>query len=264
MPNNLLIVPLLAGYIFLHWSLRFRYRAQWLDGYRLLIESAVAGACLLLVARLLVVGLDLLVHLAFPGLARIVRNPLPEIPYFGTATVSFLLAIVVPPFLNRLPQGAWKLRMARSLRRHWSSPGTMARRVALVLRRNQQRNRATAIDLEVAHGNALIRLLHEASASSALVAITLSNRKWYVGYVAEAMNLEPQETFFSLLPLISGHRDKDTLITQGLFTYRDVYEATDKYLLVIRLRLEDVQDARYFDERVYETYFRGPRMIQPA
>ena len=38
MPNNLLLVPLLAGFWFLHRCHYFRFRAQTLDGYRLLIE----------------------------------------------------------------------------------------------------------------------------------------------------------------------------------------------------------------------------------
>jgi hypothetical protein len=54
MPTNLLLLPLLGGYWFLHTLYYTRFRSQRLDGYRLLMESAFAGLLLTLVARVVV------------------------------------------------------------------------------------------------------------------------------------------------------------------------------------------------------------------
>ncbi len=94
-----------------------------------------------------------------------------------------------------------------------------------------------------------------------LISITLSNRKWYVGYVTEAMSLEPKETHFTLLPIISGFRDKDTLKTQRVIYYPKVYSSNvDVSLFVLAIPMKDVVEARLFDEAVYRDNF-GP---QPA
>ena len=92
-----------------------------------------------------------------------------------------------------------------------------------------------------------------------LVSITLSNRKWYVGYITEAMSLEPKETHFTLLPIISGFRDKDTLKTQRVIYYPKVYKGNvDVSLFVLTIPMKDVVEARHFDEAVYRDNF-GPQ-----
>ena len=68
------------------------------------------------------------------------------------------------------------------------------------------------------------RLLHEAEQQDRPISITLENRKWYVGYVAESPNLSPEEIYFRLLPVISGYRDKDTLETFRTVLYEEVYQ----------------------------------------
>jgi len=46
MPTNLLLLPLVGGYCLTHFCYYFRFRSQRLDGYRLLLESALAGILL--------------------------------------------------------------------------------------------------------------------------------------------------------------------------------------------------------------------------
>jgi hypothetical protein len=59
MPYNLLLLPLLGGFLFIHLAHYFRFAAQRLDGYRLLLQSAIAGTCLVGIARLVVEFLGL-------------------------------------------------------------------------------------------------------------------------------------------------------------------------------------------------------------
>jgi hypothetical protein len=45
MPYNLLLLlPLIGGFLFVHLTHYFRFAAQRMDGYRLLFQSAIAGA----------------------------------------------------------------------------------------------------------------------------------------------------------------------------------------------------------------------------
>ena len=52
MPWNLLILPLLGGFWLLRTCNLFRFRSQYLEGYRLLMESAIAGVVLIGLGRL--------------------------------------------------------------------------------------------------------------------------------------------------------------------------------------------------------------------
>jgi hypothetical protein len=58
MPYNLLLLPLLGGFLFIHLTHFFRFGAQRLDGYRLLFQSAIAGICLSALARLVDLLID--------------------------------------------------------------------------------------------------------------------------------------------------------------------------------------------------------------
>lgn len=262
MPANIFLIPLLAGYLFVHISNRFRFRAQSLDGYRLLIESATAGVVLLGAARLL----TLLLGVAAPGLYRFWHDrivPDPNLAYLGTAILSFFLGISAPLIYNRLPRLGLCSRAVRAIlvaRMAWP-----LRRGVRWIRRAYIENRRAALDSEIRlHGNGVTRLLHDAATFGTLILVTLSSRKWYVGYVAEAVNLEPKESCFRLLPVISGYRDKDDLRLNRQVYYRPVYEAIRAKngsieSFIVTLGLKDVQDAREFDEGIYEDHFSKPQ-----
>ena len=57
MPYNLLLLPLLGGFLFFFTAHLFRFGAQRLEGYKLLFQSAVAGVVLSFFARLIVLAL---------------------------------------------------------------------------------------------------------------------------------------------------------------------------------------------------------------
>src|SRR5690606_6902480 len=95
MPTNLLLLPLLAGYWFINRQHYFRVRANRLDGYRLLPQSAIVGLLLVLLAWL-TVGLAQ----RWPIVIKLWRDFAPEMPFLGTATVSLLLGLSLPYMLN--------------------------------------------------------------------------------------------------------------------------------------------------------------------
>jgi hypothetical protein len=102
-----------------------------------------------------------------------------------------------------------------------------------------------------------MRLLHRAETDDLLISVTLDTRKWYVGWVAQSPNLDPQELYFRLLPFISGYRDKDTLETYRAVFYQDVLKDSElePEQFYITLPLKDVKIAGLFNDDVYNEYF---------
>ncbi|HWQ52394.1 MAG TPA: hypothetical protein VN442_01830 [Bryobacteraceae bacterium] len=204
--------------------------------------------------------------LLFPGMCLFWHDHIvsdPNLPYLGTAIVSVGLGVVTPILDNRRPRlGICDRAIRWSLlsRRMW-----LVRRAFRSIRSVYNENRRGSLDSEIRlHGNGLTRLFHEAGTFGTLVSVTMTNRKWYVGYVAEAVNLEPKESCFRLLPVISGYRDKDSLKFRREVYYRPVYEKVTGQKqsigrFVVTLSLKDVQDAREFDEAIYEDHFSKPR-----
>jgi hypothetical protein len=89
MPFNVLLLPLLGGYIFItNWN-RTRFDAKRHTGERLLFEAATAGLLFLLVAFVLVH----LVTAADPALHDRWAREVP-FPYAGTSLLAFLLGAV--------------------------------------------------------------------------------------------------------------------------------------------------------------------------
>ena len=222
MPYNLLLLPLIGGFLFVHLTHYFRFAAQRMDGYRLLFQAAIAGVVLSTVGRLaeLLIGSTPL----GPPLERY-WNVFSPFPYSATSAVSLLLGPVFALAVN------------------------------LFIGREKAR------DLEIrAHGNSLLKLLHRAEKEERLISLTLDSRKWYVGWVAESPNLDPQEQYFRLLPFISGYRDKDSLETRQTVYYEAVLRdpAFDRNEFVVTLPLKDVKILGLFNDEVYDEYFAAP------
>lgn len=215
MPPNLLVLPLLGGYCFVHLVHFLRFRAQRLEGYRLLMESAIAGVLLLLLSRAIVLALIMY------GQAHWQNSWFSfwSMEYSGTASGAFLLGITIPVGINLL----YSKRRAKS--------------------------RALS-----GHGNAVYRLLHQAETNRSLIAVTMDNRKWYVGMVADSPSLDPQEVHFRLLPVLSGYRKPETLEVSVTVHYRFA-ETTTTSDVVVTLPLADIKSATLFDEYLFFKVF---------
>ncbi len=219
MPYNVLLLPLLGGFLFIHLAHYFRFGAQRLDGYRLLFQSAIAGTFLAGAARVII---ELL------GLSRIGISGLglwfDFFPFKYSAESS--LSLVLGPIFALI--------------------------VNLFIGKEEAKNREIG-----RHGNALMKLLHRAAQESVLISVTLDSRKWYVGWVTISPNLDPQELYFRLLPFTSGYRDKDTLETFRTVFYQNVLEdeSLDPDRFFITLPLKDIKIANLFDADVYNQHF---------
>lgn len=219
MPYNLLLLPLIGGFLFVHLTHYFRFAAQRADGYRLLFQAAIAGVGLSIAGRIA----ELLIALTPLGkwFAQywLVFSPF---PYSSTSAISLLLGPVL----------------------------------ALLVNLFISKEKAKAKEIR-SHGNFLLRLIDEAITQRRLISITLDSRKWYVGWVVESPNLDPHDQFFRLLPFISGYRDKDVLEARRTVYYEGVLRDTtiDRTEFVITLPLKDVKIAGFFNDEIYDEYF---------
>jgi hypothetical protein len=211
MPANVLVLPFLAGFWFIHFCHYFRYRAKGLDGTRIGIESAIAGAFLFLLARVCTYGAT---RFVFGARLGTLWKEFAPVEFSGTAALAFVLGLVLPFLVNIFFGQEKALRKAVSI-----------------------------------HGSGLLRLLHEASYRDRPVSISLDSRKAYIGYVLGAPNLYPHSTHVEFLPMISGYRDKDTLELRLTTDYSKVYQLPegDPSRFLLTFPLSAITTCNYFD-----------------
>ncbi len=174
MPWNVLIFPLLGGFICLDWCFLSRLRNQRIDGNRLLLEAAFTGVALAMFSYAGVRFCEVFqIGVRVSGWWSNIRPT--DIPYLGTA----LLALALGPCIAFLING--------------------------LLDRDFAKRKAIQ-----KVGDYVLGLLYEAASQFELIQVVLDSNKVYVALVSIAPDLKP-ENHVVLLPIIEGSRDKDTL-----------------------------------------------------
>ncbi len=219
MPFNLLLFPLLAGYIFIHSNHYLRLKAQTLDGNRLLFESSKYGLLFLGFARLLTLLAARIPYLS--GIDPALESLLPQQSehYFGTALIALGIGVIAGPISN--------------------------------LGRDEVEASAEALKN---HGSLMVQLLNDAADNGDLVSITLDTRKWYVGYVTQTPTLSPDDQYLSIIPVFSGYRDRDTLEAKRLTTYRYTAGVDEEFYAKV-VPVGHIVDANLFDRKLFESYY---------
>jgi hypothetical protein len=180
MPFNLLLLPLLGGYIFARKYYRTRYSALRSENHRLLFLAAQYGLLFLGMAAT-VRGIWMVLRYFYPSLA--VVNQLWRIvfpfDFSGTAILAFLLGATSWKYLNR------KL--------------------------NSDREVDNAIREK---GDPLEVLLKNAMRDTRPVLLTIKSGKVYVGTVIATVNPAFDIQSIKIMPILSGYRDaKDQTVT---------------------------------------------------
>jgi len=216
--STAVLLPLLVGYLFLSIFYFASFRAQYLDGYRLLIESTVVGFIIFVVAR----GAAFWLHqFKYPAEAEqwITTGSL-NFPFIGSTIIAVCIAVSVPIAGNLIvgPQNAKNRLIAR-------------------------------------HDNGFIRLFGRAWKDNRMVSVTLSNRKVYIGYVLTTPNLNPRQQFVGLLPIVSGYRDKDTLRLVPVIDYAKVIsDSLTPTDFEITICIDSIDSANLFDPKAYNRF----------
>jgi hypothetical protein len=234
MPFNLLLLPLLGGFIFFsHWN-RTAFFAKRQDKERLLLYSSLWGTLFL--------GLSFLFSILIPFSTWLteIRHwwafHTPPIEYSGISSCALLLGLLLPLILNKI----WPFS------RIW----------------DEQKQGVKSL---LKYGSQLEKLLYRSLIEKKRVMVTLKGGKVYVGRVT--ISLTPQEDLdFLLLPSKSGYRDDKwrlMLTTDYDATYKAIEENKDSkehYLDIIAdfgvvVPIPEILTASLYREDVHTTYF---------
>lgn len=224
MPFNVLLLPLLGGYVFISGWNRTRFDARRYSGERLLFHAAIAGVVFLLVAF---VATRIMVVLG-PGAYAWWRAIVP-FEYTGTSFLAFILGAVVWWPLNR------HFPLERESRR--------------VIERR---------------GDFLELLFSRSIEQTEQLSISLASGKAYVGFVTSNLDPAFDRKYMRLLPVLSGYRQPDTKELVITRDYAEVYakhldtdgdmldQFADEFQLVIPV--SEIVTANLFDPDVYEMF----------
>lgn len=224
MPFNLLLLPLLGGYVFIsHWN-RTRFDARRYSGERLLFHSAIAGAWFLFGAFIVTA----IVTRLSPGLHEWWEDIVP-FDYSATSLLAFLAGCFAWRPLNRIDAAEEEAEKALE---QW--------------------------------GDFLEILLNRCLRDGQQVSLTMRNEKVYVGFVTSNVDPAFDRKYLTLIPMLSGYRDADTkqmvittvygvvydrMISQGM---ADPESPADEFELV--LPIAEVVSANLFIPDVYEMF----------
>jgi hypothetical protein len=233
MPFNLLLLPLLGGFIFFsHWN-RTAFFATRQDKERLLLYSSLYGVFFL--------GLSFLLSVIAPhvpvlaGLLLWWAYNTPPIPFSGISTCALLLGVVGQFVLNNV----WPFS------RIW----------------NPQIQGERAIEK---HGSELEKLLYRSLVEEKRVMATLKGGKVYIGRVTKSVTLkEDKDQDLLLLPSKSGYRDEKQrlmLTTDYDQTYAMIVETEADYLEIISdfgvvIPISEVLTASLYRADIHAKYF---------
>lgn len=223
MPFNLLLFPLIGGYYFLVTFKQFKYRFQRVENQKILFNSVIAGAFLLLTSLVLTKSSLWL----FPQQSAIIKSNFPlHLPYFGTTVLSFFLGIIAAEagnlFINE------KAAISEAIKRN---------------------------------GNELELLFESSFNKEHLIQLTLKSGKFYIGWV-KTLPIPQHSNYVQLLPAFSGYRNGDTKEMIFTTQYLDVYatyvqggEVIDlKMLTSLVIKIDEILTANIFDMDMYERF----------
>jgi hypothetical protein len=225
MPYNFLLLPLLGGFLFISLSNRFKFAAMRGDGYRLLLQSSVAGVFLLSASLLLV-------FLFRDSITLIDQSWHKIVPYAdsGVTALSFLLGLALGPLSN------------------------------LRFRQDTEAQRAAE-----GNGDPLELLLRDAVATLAPVLLTVKNGKVYVGLVTLSSTPAVSIESITILPRMSGYRrtedrrvhfttDYRPLINAMLMADASMGDMRPKEIAIV-IPMREIESAGLFSKQLYDEFF---------
>lgn len=234
MPYNLLLLPLLGGFVFIGLCNRCRFSVLRGDGYRLLLQASVAGVFLLLVS----IFLTYLAGSRLAGLDRWWHELIP-IPQSGVTFMSFFLGLILGPSCNILfPKQKEGQRAA------------------------QQK------------GDPLELLLRRSVNEIRPVLITAKNGKVYCGQVIWTSDPSVPIDSVTLLPRISGYRRQEDrrvcfttdygAVLNAIFLNEDSVRGFNPNDLAVVIPIREIESACLFDRQIYDHFFLHSSPVSKA
>jgi hypothetical protein len=264
MPFNLLLIPLVAGYLFLIQAHLFAYSTSLLEKEQLLLRVSMVGLALAIASRLLCCALA---TLSFGIQLKAALYQLAPFPYIGTALGTIPISVAAYQITNFLvPQniaGDWlyhsnRLNQLESL---------LMRSVMGVAPREEiskkkllwiQTKRLISPLLRTPNwGKAIRRVRRQSifpSAQLLPVMLSMSDNKVYVGYVNELPPIEGNGLqYVRVVPIWSGYRTPDTKEVVRVTSYVDALKRVNDYSALIKIvRCEDISTAGLFEDDLFD------------
>lgn len=223
MPFNVLILPLIGGYLFITHYFPTRLRSRRLVGYRLLIEAALVGFILLVMGWILIE----LSESVIPRPIASLRDAI-HLNHIGKSVIALILGGLIWLPINHI---CYKNK---------------ERRVKIIRKSIK------------AWANHIEELFFEAQYSQQMIAVTLRSGKVYIGYVLDRDN--PIREDVLILPIQSGYRDHNSY--KYIFTtdYTSAYSAylknKNKYksfpeIFGVAFSIKDISQVGKFDPELY-------------
>jgi hypothetical protein len=232
MPFNLLLFPLIGGYLFLIRFNRTKFYHQRIDRQKLLFNSSAVGLIFLLIAYIISA---LTGYFSSNTIYWVEHNLYPKLdtPYLGTTLLACLLGPVIA-FLGNL---------------YWSEEKAL---------------------FEVYHknGSELEKFLYKSLTNKWMISMTLTSNKVYAGYV-KTISKPSEERTLIIHPMLSGYRDLNTKKIQITTDYIQLYEGIDiskRDDFYIIIKVDDVTSVNRFDPDIYAMFNRQkyPEPRKPA
>lgn len=223
MPFNVLLLPLLGGYIFVSNFNLTRYRMRRQSGRKVLFDSALVGVVLLAVGVLTAMGIDMLIPSVEPY-----WKAFAPFDYSGASVISLASGFIGYQVGNQI----------------WSREDAVRKGVD---------------DEDDYFEELIIRALDNAEQ----VSITLGSGKVYVGLVICSGQHAYDRQFLRILPMVSGYRDPETkemiLTTYYAPVYKRLYLdgrnasiAPEDFEVVVSS--DNIEIASIFDSRAYALF----------
>lgn len=184
MPYNVLLLPLLAGYLLASWFRYARFYTSRQSGQRLIFVSSLFGLGLLVLSFVIIIALNRY----FPAIGQAWRNLVP-FAYVGHGALSLLLSIVFAVLGNLI----------------------------------SDENRALQWAMSRSSTDSMERLLYRAAKTSTPVQLTLKSGKIYIGHIARVPPIRGRaDEYLEILPILSGYRETQTHLIRYTVDYIDI------------------------------------------
>jgi len=257
MPFNILLLPLLGGFIFVRYWNRTKYHAIRADKERILLLASTAGVISLAIAfGFKSAGAWLFPCSDFPRLPCFptIWYRLAPFPYSAVSVFAFLLGATLWVPLNK---GVFSWTRGLAKPEFWASIGPSIRRVfSGGWLEKEEIDRVIEED-----GDPLDMLLRLAEKESKTISATLKSGKVYVGFVSSTNPPSSQTRSVGILPTKSGYRDPTTKQVHYEIYYSD---ALSRIIQDIDKKVAEFRGIRRARRRLHRDRIRKVQSFKSA
>lgn len=198
-PYNLLLLPFIAGYIILGYSVIFKYTTQRYTQHRLLFESVFTCIILIFSAFIIRTLIELKFPNAVPAIAEFLEIvPVRKVDYLWTSVFIFLFVVAIVPIIN------------------------------FVITKRYGKDAAISWAIDKV-GDEIETLFKRSAEEGVLIQVTLKNGKVYIGF-CEIIPIPQKTNFLTLTPMLSGYRESES---KKIVITTDYFEVVTKYIAAL-------------------------------